>query len=214
MYRYSARKYTDALLSMGGIRVGTLHDFRKNEHKRGIFDPQEGKKEVFHAIDKLLVTDPKTPEVKAIEQFGILKFEDGVTNVQFEGITLLRPFDVLDCFILCTSKTFSRKTMREFEGADSCYQILNPNRFYGILTEVLNSFYPVIFRGVHEVVYQDRKEKWNGKDCGHHPALIKEKEFRRQSELRAIWQPRYRQPIQPIIFADYRLTEACRALDI
>jgi len=104
--------------------------------------------------------------------------------------------------------------MREFEGADSCYEISDPNKFYRVLTETLNSIVPVVFRGFHEVIYQARKEQWNGRDWGHHPALIKETKFSNQSEIRAIWQPRSGQPIQPIIIANYRLIEACRLLII
>lgn len=86
--------------------------------------------------------------------------------MKIEGLTIARAFDEPDCFILCTSKVFSKDTMLEFEGADTCYEILNPSLFYSVLTETLNSFIPVVFRGVHEVIYQDRKEKWNGKDWG------------------------------------------------
>jgi hypothetical protein len=86
--------------------------------------------------------------------------------VKIEGLKIARAFDEPDCFILCTSKVFSKDTMLEFEGADTCYEILNPSLFYSVLTETLNSFIPVVFRGVHEVIYQDRKEKWNGKDWG------------------------------------------------
>ncbi len=47
MYRYTNSCYNKLLLNMGCIRVGTLHDFRKSEHKKGIADPQEGKKKYF-----------------------------------------------------------------------------------------------------------------------------------------------------------------------
>ncbi len=214
MYRYSTKKYTQSLLAMGIIRIGTLHDFRRTEHMKGIADPQEGRKQVFHPIEHLHVTDPNNPEVKAIEQFGVFNFGDKPTNVKIEGITIARSFDGPDCFILCTSKVFSKKTMLEFDGADSCYEITNPNYFFELLTDTLNSIVPVFLGGVHEVIYQNRTEKWNGKDWGRHPALIKETEFSNQAEIRAIWQPRYGQPIQPIVIGNYRLGEACRELPI
>ena len=50
MFRYAARKYNESLIAMGCIRVGTLHDFRQHEHKRGVSDPDEGKKTVSHYI--------------------------------------------------------------------------------------------------------------------------------------------------------------------
>lgn len=42
MYRYSRKCYNDLLLNLGGIRVGTLHDFRRSELGAGISDPEEG----------------------------------------------------------------------------------------------------------------------------------------------------------------------------
>jgi len=50
MYRYSNSKFSNILTVLGGIRVGTLHDFRNSEHKKGIADPLEGKKTVVHRI--------------------------------------------------------------------------------------------------------------------------------------------------------------------
>jgi len=47
----------------------------------------------------------------------------------------------------------------------------------------------VAFYGVHEIVYQDRTEIYNGQNMGYHPALIKEPLFSNQHELRAIWVP-------------------------
>ena len=214
MYRYLANKYTKSLLALGAIRVGTLHDFRRSEHKRGVADPQEGKKEVFHPIEELHITDPNSPEVRAIEQFGIFNFGNEPTNMKIQGLTIARSFDEPDCFILCPSKVLSKNTMLEFEDADSCYEISNPNEFYRVLTETLNSFVPVVFLGVYEVIYQDKKEQWNGKDWGHHPALIKEPEFKNQSEIRAIWQPRFGHDIKPLIIANYRLIASCKELTI
>lgn len=213
MFRYSAKKYTDSLFKMGMIRVGTLYDFRKSEHKQGIADPQEGKKEIFHPVDKIHVADSNSPEARIVGQFGF-KIGKGATNVTFQNLTFARNFDVPDCFILCSSCEYSKKTMDEFEGADSCYKISNPHMFYSLITKTLNTITPVIFQGVHKVIYQDRKEKWNGRDWGHHPALIKEKEFSKQEEFRAIWQPLNGQPIHPVIIANYNLMKACQRLAI
>lgn len=47
MYRYSKKEYNEKLLKIGEIRIGTLHDFRNKEHKIGISDNQEGKKQFY-----------------------------------------------------------------------------------------------------------------------------------------------------------------------
>ncbi len=216
IYRYSAQKYNSSLLSLGIIRVGTLYDFRHTEHNKGIADPHEGKKEVFHHIDKLFVTDPNDPNIKgnidfkSLEKFGAVSFGSNAKNTTFKNIVVSKSFDVPDCFILCMSKICSKDTMHQFEGADSCVEIVKIESFIKFLTDALNCVWPVMFQGIYEVIYQNREENWNGQDWGRQPALIKETKFKKQGEIRAIWQPLCKQPIEPIIIGDFRLGAFCR----
>ncbi len=214
MYRYSAEKYNQSLLKMGGIRIGTLHDFRKTEHKQGIADPQEGKKKVTHYIDHAVVNNTDDLHGKAATEFNVINLDKGNANVSFKNCTFSKSFDEPDCFILCVSSEKSKKVMTEFEGADSCIEITNQNSFFQQLTNTLNLFTPVIFRGVHKVIYKNKVEAWNGSDWGHNPAVIKELEFKGQYELRAIWQPSFNQKISPIIFLNYNLISSCRKISI
>lgn len=213
MYRYSAKSYNKALLNMGCIRVGTLHDFRKSEHKRGIADPQEGKKEVFHHIDNAFfdINDDNSMHSRAAKEFRFIK---GVGQVHCENVTFAMGFNEPDCYILCISSKQSQFVMDQFEGADTCIEIINPRLFYHQLTLALNDITPVIFRGVHEAIYQNKKEPWNGINWGHHPALVKEPEFTDQYELRAIWQPRISTQIEPVILGSHELGRACQEITI
>lgn len=219
MYRYSSQRYNSSLLSMGVIRVGTLHDFRSMEHKKGITDPQEGKKTVLHRIDQLHIADTEDPNIKsnidvrALEAFRAVKMSN-LKDITFQNVTVSQSFDETDCFILCTSKICSKEAMRQFEGADSCVEVVEIESFYRILTDTLNYITPVIFRGIHEVIYQNREEDWNGKNWGHYPAMIKETEYKKQGELRAIWQPRINLHISPVIIGNYRLGAFCRNVSI
>jgi hypothetical protein len=108
----------------------------------------------------------------------------------------------------------SKETMSQFEGADSCAEVVEIESFYRVLTDTLNSLAPVIFRGIHEVIYQNREEYWNGQNWGRHPAMIKETKFKKQGELRAIWEPQSNQLISPVILGNYRLGAFCRNVSI
>jgi hypothetical protein len=152
--------------------------------------------------------------MRAMGAFRAIEFGDGAKNTTFVNVTFGRRFEAPDCFILCTSKICSQETMDQFENADSCVEIAEIESFYKILTHALNSITPVFFRGIYEVLYQDREEDWNGQDWGHHPAMIKETKFRKQCELRAIWQPKFSKSIEPIITGDYRLGAFCRIVSI
>lgn len=214
MYRYSAEEYNQSLLKLGGIRIGTLHDFRKAEHKQGIADPQEGKKKVTHYIDNAVASNTDNLHGKAAKEFNVVDLGKGNANISFRNCTFSKSFDEPDCFILCFSSVKSKKVMAEFEGANSCIEITNQNSFFQQLTNTLNQLTPVIFRGVHKVIYQNKVETWNGIDWGDNPAVIKELEFKAQYELRAIWQPRFNQKISPIIFNNYQLTSSCHKISI
>ena len=203
---------------MGRIRVGTLHDFRRSEHKEGLADSQEGKKAVAHHIEDLRIPYANAPKIgetrdsRALKQFGSLQIEN--MDVALSNVTFSQTFDQPDCFVLCSSENCSRETMEEFEGADSCVEIVDVAEFYNLLTAALNDFISVIFRGVHKVIYQDRQETWNGRDWGHNPALKKDPKYKRQQELRAIWQPGTNQPIKPVILTSNRIGKLCRSIRI
>lgn len=194
---------------MGIIRIGTLHDFRKSEHRKGIADPQEGKKRVNKHIDHLHVSGPEDPSTRMLEAFRAINLGPGA-GVTLTNVRLSQSFDHPDCFVLCSSKRRARSTMAEFEGADSCVEIFDAPLFYHELTRALNVHTPVVFRGLFEVTYQPREEDWNGLDWGSHPALIKEPHFAPQYEVRTIWTPRFRQVIAPMVVGNYRLAGACR----
>lgn len=148
-FKYTARKYADSLLVMGGIRIGTLHDFRKQEHKLGIADPDEGRKMVSHHIDDLRIpiyqrSNPnKSKDEAALKAFSFATISEGARNTRFFDCQLSTKFDVPDCFVLCISSRLSRQTMDQFEGADTCIEIIDPSSFINCITETLNAHHRV-----------------------------------------------------------------------
>lgn len=220
MYRYSSMRFNLLLCTLGVIRIGTMHDFRHLEHKKGICDPQEGKKVVEHHINNLFIKDPSDPsyrklrDFRALEKFRAIKLEATAKNTTLKNITFAKEFDQPDCFILCTSKFCSKDTMKQFDGADSCLEILDVTNFYRVLSATLNSIIPVEYKGIYEVKYQNREEVWNGQNWGFHPAMIKEPVFEQQGELRAIWQPIFNRSIEPIIIGNKDLIPFCRMVSL
>ena len=220
MYRYSKEKYGLSLLSLGIIRIGTLHDFRQTEHGQGIADPNEGKKTVSHHIHDLHIPDSNDPkclgtmDARALGEFNAVQLGPNCKDITFENVTVSKTFDQPDCYVLCFSENNSKRTMKEFEGADSCIQVIDERLFFVHLTDALNSVTPVNFRGVHKVIYKPREEQWNGANWGNHPALIKEPEFGQQFEIRAIWTPTRNQAIQPVIIANHKLVGTCSRVSV
>lgn len=215
MFRYSASTWNENLIEKGELRIGTLFDFRKREHKKGISDPNEGKKQLIHPIQDVFVDGHSNPGLEDMNRFGVWDLgENPQIGVHFAGFLQRRSFEAPNAFILCTSSVASWIVMRQFEGADSCVKIESEKEFYSLLTTSLNNITPVEFLGVHAVAYKERAEIWNRRDFGIHPALIKERKFRMQSEKRAIWRPLTGNPIEPIIIANIELGKLCSRVSI
>jgi hypothetical protein len=207
-FRYSGREYNDALLSLGSVRIGTLYDFRRSEHKRGISDGNEGRKTVSHYAKKASTAEGDTIHTRALKEFNAVSYDENVI-VKMEDVNFHREFDHPDMYVHCSSFEYAPKVMEQFEGADSCVEITDLRAFYKRLTETLRLFTQVDFMGVTKVTYMDRNEPWNGTDWAVSPALIKEYEFRQQFELRAVWWSKTTRPIQPICMHDIELVKFC-----
>lgn len=212
VFRYSGQKYNESLLALGNIRVGTLHDFRRTEHKQGIVDVNEGKKRVSHHVPYLTEKDAESIHSKALSEFRAVDIQ-GATNVVIENLLMTQEFNHPDCFVHCTSFEYSSEVLKQFEGADSCVEISDVTGFYKRLTETLNAILPVHNFTLSHVKYMSRNEDWNGKNWGWHPALIKEPEFIKQVELRAIWYPKFTGNIAPMVINDTGLIKFCRKRD-
>lgn len=212
-FRYSGQRHNDSLLALGGVRIGTLHDFRRTEHKGGIADANEGIKRVSHHIPYVTEKDVGSIHLEAIKQFKILNLGDS-TNVVLQDIQFIRGFNHPDCFVHCVSAEYSRDVLDQFEEADSCIEITDLGKFYQRLTKTLNRQIPVQLLGVSTVRYMMREEDWNGRNWGVHPALIKEPRFAKQLEIRAIWRPKFNGAISPMVLNDVGLIEFCKRREL
>lgn len=212
LYRYTSKKYNDGLTALGNLRIGTLHDFRKQEHKAGIADANEGTKTVSHHIDSWITGDTSWQSqrhARATRDIGAIDMDPGVRGVLMNNVNMVGQFNHPDCFIHCTSYRKGIEVMREFEDADSCVEIHNPKAFYQRLTQSISRHIPVKLAGVFYVQYKSREEIWDGHNHLP-PSVIKEPSFSPQYEVRAIWLPRFSGAIQPFNLNDTHLTSYCQ----
>lgn len=119
MYRYSANGHTKTLLSMGCIRIGTLYDFRRIEHRRGIADPTEGTKLITHQVDFFHNghTLSGNPSEEALIRHYLAALEVDPGNCYVTNSTLNTALNSTDLYILCFSRNLSQETMAQFDGA-------------------------------------------------------------------------------------------------
>lgn len=215
IYRYSTLHWNKELIDKGSVRIGTLHNYRKDEHGRGISDAEEGKKNVSHYIKEANLSSPITTprqqkDFDSIGAFDFIRFPDGMpTNFHMSDVSFHKQIESPDFYIYCSSSRCSMETMQQFEKADSCILISDANAFYERLTVEISKTRRVKFLGAHVAIYTSRDERWNGVDWGTHPALIKDPIFQPQYEVRAIWEPIDKTPISCLFFEDTGLTKHC-----
>lgn len=212
LYKYGRRAHTQDLLKHGRLRIGTLKDYRRAEHKAGIVDPTEGKKTVYHRINGLVTYGDGSLDSQAIDHFELLHVPAG-QQMGLHNFKFIRHEEAPDCFVYCASSRLSRETMAQFDGADSCYRIVDEVRFWTVLTEALHAASPVGYRVAADVQYVGREEAWSNSSTGVHPAFMKEERYAPQWEVRMAWQPLHR-PIEPLLIVDQRLSACCVAVDV
>jgi hypothetical protein len=201
LFKYSKKRYADGLLGLGTIRIGTLHDYRRNEHIVGVSDPTEGTK----SIEVNFLGNIKTSDARDREAFRKFSGQTVTGSISLSpGVTLKTGQASADLFVLCFSSELSLDVLRQFDGSDACVEILNAERFLREVTVGLNALTPVTYSGLHEVSYKSRNEVRKIlqlselEELGTNPALIKESSFRAQKEIRAIWTPQKPEIIKPM----------------
>ncbi|MDT8895495.1 hypothetical protein RSO41_12595 [Halomonas sp. I1] len=196
MYKYLSEKYFQEIMDYGSIKIGTLYDFRRQEHLDGIRDEEEGVKELFKNYDgkHTIEGGPSGRDL-----MGAISVGAGAT-LAFEDVSLVNKVSSPDLFVFCLSSRCSKDVMSEFDGAEKCYEVVNVRNFFKRITASLGTVVPVRFRGVFPCKYGLRREEWNGVDYGLDPALMKGPDYSGQFEVRAIWEPRVEAEIEPQIF--------------
>jgi len=214
LYKYLPRQYADALLVMGTIRVGTLFDFRKTEHARGVADSSEGTRTILALPDREIITEDQAEKDAFFGMMGA-RVHGKITVPR--GVRFVHKQTSTDHFIFCASTELSSRVQAEFEATDACVEINDISGFLYELTRALNAVAPVRFDGIHEVQYTGRTQEQTltrfqdfNPAHGLHPGLIKDPSFRRQKELRAIWSPISAMLPEPIITSSRHLPQYCR----
>ncbi|GLH47620.1 hypothetical protein [Pseudomonas lactis] len=214
LYKYSENRWADLLLSDGSVRIGTIFDFRRSEHKRGIADAAEGVKSIYHGIEYYNSNESSGIDRSAVANLGPFVSKKG-GGFSLSNLTLEREFKSPDAYVHCTAHSLSKDVLEQFEGADSCVEIVRPSAFYKHLTEVINKIVPVHYYGLHRIVYSARREAFNGENFGRRPDLIKDPEYELQCEVRAIWMPRSKcKLIAPINIHEKALVKFCRKAEL
>jgi hypothetical protein len=184
LYKYLRAEHVEQTMQ-GILRLGTLHDFRRQEsHGDEIGDVGEGTKQVTQVVDGFTSDILRRPNI--LRQF----FEPppGANNIQFRGLSLEVRHNNPDIFVFCAAARFDQAAMREFK-YDACLEIVRPREFFAALDATLRGQALVTQALVSRCHYGERRRDV-AMDGDIPAALVKPTRYAYQQEVRALWQPR------------------------
>lgn len=201
LYKYMKSCDAQALLKMGVFRVGTLYDYRTNEHGAKITDINEAILNPRTHVENEMWRPETRPDLRKF--INIRPGADvTVRNSDFES-----RIQSTNCYLYCLSDKFCTELYNDFD-ADICIAINDPKRFLKKLSETIHSYIYPKDGVLSHVQYVNRKATHRELEH-HHPALTKDLNFQNQAEWRYLWQPIAKKP-KPIIIANYRIIKFCR----
>ena len=212
LFKYLPKRFLDAFLARGSLRIGTLYEYRKVEQYGTVIgDADEGrhKTELSLAGGGVVDLATSTPEAEFFRQHVLRPDQQHHRTkiVLADGARLVSHTNSQDLYIFCVSAEYRPDVMREF-GCDSCLEILHPQEFFQAVSRRIR--HKGTFEGLAAVTYASKHTHYL-RPHRVHPALMKEERYANQHEWRAIWTPT-RPPRQPLLINVPRAIRHCRAV--
>ena len=176
LFKYMKSCHASRFKSDGTLRIGTLSEYRNVEkHGERIGDSHEGMVGHFETV--------ATADVATLSPF-VKRFVSGVAG-RIENCTFTAMYESPEFFVFSTALEFSRELMKEF-GYDACLRIDNPAAFFKAVTLSLQNV--ATYEGIFPCSYTDRFIP-PGNFHAAHPAVIKDRAYESQREVRTLWHP-------------------------
>lgn len=183
VYKYTHREHAEAMINEGKVRLGTLYDYRRQEHGGAIGDTDEGIYKVFSDED-FEYTGPS-----GASPFH-RHFIKGEGHARFQGIRFEHRRVTHNAYMFCCSSEFSESMMQKYRaepGYDACVRINAPVRFFDEISKVLGR--EITDWVVGNCVYLKR-EFHHTQEPDTSPGFVKDPLYAWQKEVRAVWIPK------------------------
>lgn len=210
LYKYLSKKYLEAFLRRGSLKIGTLYEYRKTEqYGEVIGDKDEG----LHKTELALPGGGEidlagtSPEAEFFRTHVLRPDQRHLKTkiVMADGARLVAHSNSQDLYIYCTTSEYNPAVMKEF-GCDSCLEIVRPTEFFAAVSRVIR--HKGDFDGLGPITYGDKTTHYL-KPHQIHPAAMKDTTYNYQKEWRAIWVPK-KEPRQPLYIDVPRAIRHCR----
>lgn len=190
LYKYLEPEWIDALTTTGGIRIGTLFDFRRKEHGEVRADPHEGMQLVQTDGEARTYTyDELPPFLQNLYPAGG-RGRDTVRMQFAQGAVVRSEASAPDVYVYCMATRFDRALMAKFGGA--CARINDAEAFFRSLSADLyarfdrNGVRCAVSHMAGACHYRERLETWPHV-TNYHPVFTKPLDQSYQYEFRCFW---------------------------
>jgi hypothetical protein len=190
----------------GSARIGSLVDYRNTE-KYGELTSNNSEwiKKPAGSISNVNAENIRS--YSELERLIHVEGSGEIGQINVKEYTVSSP----NFLIFSTFRIYCKETHRlwkDHEGYDSCYRITSARLFFRAISEALGPNYE--FLGWGEVHFTDRMDITSSLTTGFHPALIKHQTgYTAPSEIRAIWQPKNSENVEPKILDNSRAGLYC-----
>jgi len=179
VYKFVNKEYLESLFTLGDIRLGTLHNFRRTEqHGLNRGDSVEGRNTVRLHVDHL--EDPKDGFAKRFLGLG-----DGCT---LSNVSLQETRNWPDAYVFCASTAYSESAFRRWhaeEKTDACYEIFDPTSFARAISQAVQ--HRAYCSGFAKIDYVDGDIDGATKLHATPAPWIKQRKYDWQTEYRWVW---------------------------
>ncbi|MCC3749673.1 hypothetical protein LLQ46_22710 [Rouxiella badensis] len=196
LYKFMNKEWADKFMDTGSLRIGTLYDFRRAEHKPGVSDEHEG-----FSYSQIEIRGGKSfSDMTNIEKrnFGLGSVFPNELLGDFTGGEVIGDFSgqfiwqSKDMYVMCFSTTPDLIAMKKM-GYDTCIEIKQHDIFINRITRALrNMAGPLMHSGL--VDYSGKETNYDVIDR-RFPFMTKHAEFEYQNEFRAVWEPNKQSPL-------------------
>lgn len=197
LYRFIESRYFDAFMHDGSIRISSLTNYRNHDGEL-IGDPLDGS-----TISSGFMREVKPgeleqyPQLKGIIAVG-LKGEDGWipgTGGSNMTITGFRR-GCGEMFVCCCAYRYCPDMHLRWlsnENKDLCFRISDARAFAFEVGKILNQRFRIGMPRIQQVIYanysKDKHLRLDHPAHKHPPEIVKQWKYRRQLEMRIMWEP-------------------------
>lgn len=212
LYKHENLQHISSLHTQNQIRIGTLYDFRKSEHGKGIADALEGTSTVTTHVDQTGMISGRELRGTVPELLGGI-YVDDTSTVELNNCQFSSEFTFPDCHILCFSRS-NTDAARTSAGREASMMVLDIGFVARQVQKLLSSHYDCSFNvhgGDCHYIPRIQDLHWQRRDYGVSPLFIKGDDARYidQAEYRLAFVPEdSKLTLKPLITSVPRISEA------